>query len=362
MYRILFTLLHSALWGIPVKDAKLTPEQFAKLLRISEKQTVEGLIMKALMDNNVHLEKHDAVECFTLHEHVAEMNRKITEGLHALCNLLQPAELPFVVVKGQTFLPLYSNGKSRVPGDIDFYCPAESYDKAKALITEQWQVNWEADEDETVQHYACQHNGAYYEMHFCLKKFYSSKSQYFFDRLIDDTPYTSRVIDGCEVPVLQPHLEVLFTFLHLYHHLVGRGVALRQFCDLAILMDKVDYDFDLLHDALLQTDHLRAFKAVGAVLVDVLGLPEERFPYPLSKQDYAYVKRLMEIVVHHGNFGLYGNKHHSRSGWKYYREALGNKLSAQWQFYRLAPRESRNTLLRAIPQKVFFAARRQNRK
>ena len=362
MYALLLHLLRAALWGTDVKVEHLTPEEFAKLLRLSKKQTVHGLVLQALMDNNVHLEKHDAVECLTMHRDIVRQNGKMNDAIRMLSNVMQDAQLPFVIVKGQTLLPLYRKGESRISGDIDFYCPPAIFEQAKDLLTERWQVEWEVDEEEGFQHYACEHEDITYEMHFCLKKFYSRRSQHYFDTIIAETLYVYRNVDGIDVPVLQPHLEVCYTFLHLYHHLVNKGIALRQFCDLAMLLNKEEYDAEMLRDVLKQVDHVNAFKAVGAVLVDVIGLPPERFPYSLSKRDYSYVKPLMTVVLRHGNFGFYGNKTKTRSGWKYYREAFTHKVTLLKQFHRLAPRESRNTLLRAIPQKVFFATRRQQRK
>lgn len=359
MFRILIALLRSTLWGIGLRGRRLTPEEFGKLMRKAEKQCLTGHVAQALMDNGIALEKHDAVECLATQHDVAEQNKKVNEALRALCQLLDEAQLRYVVVKGQTLLPLYRHGENRVSGDVDFYCPPDTFEQAKTLIDKAWHVEWEIDADEGFQHYAFEHEGISFEMHFCLKKFYSRRSQRYFDRLIADADYIRRRVGEMSVPVLPPHLEIAYTFLHLYHHLANKGVALRQFCDVAMLLHHRHYDAEKLKEVLRSVDHEKAFKAVGAVLMDVLGLPEEEVPYTLTEKDRRHLKAILQVVVRHGNFGFYGNKHRSRSGWKYYRESLVHKMQLLQHFYTLAPREMRNTLIKAIPQKIMLALKRE---
>ena len=318
--------------------------------------------MKALIDNHVKLEKHNAVECLVILKDVEKHNDEANAAVRNLCALLSKENLPFLIVKGQTLLPLYPQYVYRVSGDVDFFCPPSSFEKTKELLRQQWNIEWHTDEDEGFQHYACEHKGIEYELHFCLKKFFSRRSQGRFDALIETAQYETRVIDGVNVPVLPPHLEIAYTFLHMYHHLVNKGVSLRHFCDMAVLLHHGGYDAKKLREVLRLVDHEKAFNAVGAVLVDVLGLPEEEFPFSLTQKDYRFVKPLMYVVLKHGNFGFYGNKTKLRSGWKYYWESFSHKMRLQRNFYVLAPRETRNTILRSIPQKIGLAVRRQGTK
>lgn len=96
------------------------------------------------------------------------------------------------------------------------------------------------------------------------------------------------MIDNKKIPILSPTLNLAYTFLHLYHHLIELGVALRQFCDIAVLcytaaMAEQDQnkersiDKERLTEILSHLDFQKAFTAIGTILVDDLGLSKNYF-------------------------------------------------------------------------------------
>lgn len=357
--KIFLQLLQSALWGRVLQPGSLEHDEFRNLLHRANKQVITGHILHALVENNIRLDKRDAVKSYTTLKDIEESNRKMNLLLHQLSDMLKARHITFIVVKGQTFIPLYRHGQHRMAGDVDFYIAPEHFHQAREIITHEWQVEMTADEDEAYQHLAFSYQDVDFEMHFCLKKFASKRNQRIFDDLLADNKPTSRSVNGRDIPILEPNLELLYTFLHLYHHLISKGVGLRQFCDLAILLHTHSYDARALERMLTDLNHLKAFRAIEAVLVHVIGLSEEKLPMPISDKDRAYIRPILRVVLQHGNFGAYGNRHTVRSGWGYYREAFSRKASNMRWAYTLSPRETRNMMLRALPHKIYLATRRQ---
>ena len=191
-------------------------------------------------------------------------------------------------------------------------------------------------------------------------KFNSSHIQRYWDQLLSSTPYSAINIGSTSVPILNPTLNVLYTFLHLYHHLVELGVGLRQFCDVLQLLHHycTEIDRPLLAVHLDNMGFRHAFCAIGYILVHRLGLPEEEFPLPLSAHHEKYEHRIMDIVFTGGNFGKYISTTAVRSGWRYNIEAIARKLKHYILFRQLSPREILFTLLKELPQKILDGIKR----
>ncbi len=114
-------------------------------------------------------------------------------------------------------------------------------------------------------------------------------------------------MDGVTVSVLAPAVHSLYVFLHLYHHLLELGVGLRQFCDWEVILHacKGEIDHEAIRRHLKVLGMEKAYKACGAVLVEILGLPAKEFTYELNDSDRKYGRRVMEVVEYRGNTGHY---------------------------------------------------------
>lgn len=361
---LLCLVLRSALWGTPLEFQKMPPEAYRALMNAADKQTVTGLFCHTLIANDVKLNKYDAVESLAQLQQIEERNKQINKALGELCTLLNRHAIKFIVVKGQTLASLYPAPMTRVPGDIDFYCDADNFDKAKKIIEEAWDVSFEDEEDEHGQHIAFNHFDITFELHRKLRTFASKKIQNTFNNLISDSKITFMPIEGQCIPTLEPVSNIFFTFIHLYHHLLEMGVGLRQFCDLAILLHhyKNEIDHQQLLNILEQTGFTKAFRAIATILVDELGLPEDDVPFAISTKDRKYKTYLLKIVFTHGNFGKYGRKHAIRSGMGYYLDSFKSRLTRYRRFYTLAPRESTAMLMkdiRDIPEKFKLMTRKE---
>jgi hypothetical protein len=353
----LLHLVRSALWKEEFASFEMPSNAVRSLFRLAKEQTVEGLVSESLMRNNVRLPKEDAFQVYKINRDVTESNAIINKALSELCVLLTENHVKFVVVKGQTIAALYRVPEMRTPGDIDFYCDEQNFQKAKDVIAKNWHVEYE-DDTESEQHVAFSYKDVTFELHFCLMKFASPSNQRKFDAYMKESQWDKISIGDVEVPILSPELNILYTFLHLYHHLIELGVSIRQFCDLAVLADHLQIRKDLLETMLNDIGFMRAFKTVGCILVDYLGLPKEKFPFQLSRKDRKHIGYMFDIIFEHGNFGMHRRKYEMRSGLGYYMDSFKTKLSHYWHLYKLSPKECRAVLALDVPKKILQAVKR----
>lgn len=369
---VLLRILRNALWQEPIPAVLIPSRNLKQLLALAKEQTVTGLVCSTLMDsrNAITLDRRDAAELYATYQDLQNRNKLVNDELLSLSHLLNRHSIRYAVIKGQTIAAHYPEPLARTSGDIDFYVHPEDFDQACAVIEKEYLLAplptiTSTEED---QHIPFSHNDVHYEMHFCLLKFASRKSQHYFDSLVNQYLANADIHPSTVFPsphpfsnvkVLPPTLNLLYTFLHLYHHLLELGCGLRQFIDLAVLLHTQPIDHAELRTYLKALDMERAFDAILQILHTILGLPRDTMPTAHHIKAKTQ-KSITKIIFLHGNFGFYRQKYATRSGWRYNLDATKRKLRHYRLFYSLSPREIRCSLIYSIPQKVLAALKRQN--
>lgn len=331
---LLFQLLRSELQGKPEPKPllkALTAKGFKDMYKLADRQSVTGMFCSALIHNNIHLPKVEAVRSLFLVDNTREENEKANNEVVALTELLKQHGIKFFVVKGQTLSCRYPYPLTRIVGDIDFYCDAVNFPKAKEVIQREWNVEFDEEDSESELHISFNHNEVLFEMHFRLCNFSSRQHQSLFESQLASAHIDHIRINEVEIPVLPPYLNIVYTFLHLWMHFVELGVGLRQFCDMAVLLREfhataTDSERKQLAKLLSDLGFARAFTAIEYILTNRLGLPKEYLPLPLNRFSSRYEKTILDVVFKRGNFGKYGRKTRVRSGLAYYIEATYIKL------------------------------------
>lgn len=359
-YSLLPRLLRAELWGENHPVSELTVRDYGELMQLAHRQTVDGLVCSALTSLNVKLPKEQVFRTIALLGGVERRNQLLNHAVAVVSQLLHKHDVRFLIVKGQTIAALYPHPLTRIGGDVDLYVYPDDFERALKLFVAEWQVDIDEHSKADGQHVNFEYKGVEFELHFCLMKFASAANQRIFDRFVAQSPLDKCYIDGVGVPVLDDDLNMVYTFLHLYHHLVELGVGLRQFCDVAVLLYRLHGRLhpERISSMLTALGFTRAFKAVEAVLTDYLGLAETYLPLPVNARDRLYANDLLNIVFLRGNFGQYGRKTKVRSGWAYYRESFFMKVGQYYKFYRLSPKENRAAVLHSIPRKIKAALNR----
>lgn len=359
----LLMLVRSELWGVPVKAFDMRGAAWRSLMALAEKETVAGLLCESLT-RCCRLRKQDAAATYAALGDIGLLNRKADAAVAALATLLGRHGIRYLVVKGQTLAALYPHPRARMAGDIDFYVWPDDFSRARRAIEQAWHVEMEDDADGGL-HLSFEHEGNYFEMHYRLLCFASRSVQRRFDRLVDGAETVSVTVGGHGVATLEPVMNVVYTFLHLYRHLMELGVGLRQLCDLTLLLDhyrrvRREGDDERLRLTLDALGFRRAFCAVGWLCMDRLGL--EWFPLAIPEADKRYADAILSIVFRRGNFGQFGRREAVRSGWRYCFEQLGIKLRHYRLLFPLAPREAGAAVARGIPARVVAAFKREKKK
>ena len=313
------------------------------LLKFAKKQTIIGIYWQGIQrlgDVANKPSEDDVMEWMGEYTKIVRRNTKTDDAVAWLAKFLQSNDIGFFMFKGQTVASYYPTPEIRTSGDVDFYVFKRDWDRAKSLLEKEVTMT----DDHSGQHLEFTKDGIPFEIHYHTALFASGSKQRYWDELIES--YFNEVLDHAkindvEVPTLPPTLNAIYLFVHIYHHFLKEGIALRQFIDWMMF-------FEAKHDEIVVSELtaklerlglLRAFKAFGAVLTVVLGMETKFFPYSLTDNDKRYVNKIMAIVLRYGNFGKYGRKE-QQGGWKHSIETGLRSIRHITQFFWLSPAEN----------------------
>lgn len=347
---LLLELIREELWQQPVCHKTDATTTFTGMMQIAEEQCVQGLVINSLFRRNENIGKSNVLKCLSYKQQIEKNNKKLDDALVKLAAVLNAHNIGYVVFKGQTAAAYYPNPALRMAGDIDFYCADADYRRAQGIITKELGVNFEPT-DIVDRHDSFTMDGVSFEMHYKMEILGSARHQNLYDSIMDRAVAEPLYIDfgGTPVATLAPTYNVLHIFKHLFNHLLVEGVGIRQFCDLAIILERNAglIDADLLERSLRGIGYWKAFLATGAFLVKHLGLSAVKFPYHLSDKDYAWGDKILNAVMAHGNFGRFNRRKTSSRvarSLETARIAFGHCLT----FFPLAPTD----IIHLIPRRI----------
>lgn len=331
---IFFKLLRNALWHQEESLSKeLSPQVTSLILQMAKDQTVSGLIIDALIRNDIHIGQKAVFESVGILEQIKETNRQLNKELLQFSNLMKQSQIEYVVVKGQTVASLYLEPLLRMPGDIDFL--VSDYRSSSKVIADAWNI--EFPESLIDKEVAFNHNGVTYELHTVLMQFGSHRHRKVWRALMNTKPSIVK-IENADVLTVQPMVNAIYLFVHLFFHFIREGVGLRQLCDWAMLLKHYQNEIDSkkLESMLNSLGLINAFKAFGSILVDKLGLLA--FPLKLTEKDRRYSEKLLNDILKSGNFG-HNIRQTAKLGFAYKMETLKRTARNCCCYFRLAPLE-----------------------
>ena len=349
--RLFFSLLRSALWGTASQET-VTAQQFPRLMDLAKTQTVSGLMFDVLKDIRVQDERQIKTivhKAYFHAEKIRKRNEAMDKELAWFAAQIEEHGLNCIVVKGQTIARLYPKPETRCSGDIDFLIPAtqkgEGAQKTQIELEKIAQIFPDAKIPEKLLEKECafRHDGKLYELHARLTDFGCKKHARLWEGQIEKDwlhPYYVKVGD-LKIRTLSPTMNAAYIFVHLFFHLIREGVSLRQFCDWAMFLHayRDEIDRQQLTDFMQDMDMSQAYKAMGCILVDELGLPEDEFPMRLTEADRRWKMKILRDVFRGGSFGKQNHKAKSNLGRKMetFRMAIRNSV----RYRKLSPSEMR---------------------
>lgn len=319
-------LLRAGLWGRnPMEEEfpRLGEEEWEQVFNMSGRQTVSGIVFDGICRLPDEFQPSQAAfaKWVVATDRIERSNERMNAILKELTGIFVSGGLRPVLQKGQGVAALYPTPLHRECGDIDFYFP-EGLDNGRLLsLSKQRTMNDKAVElvkshgikVETMpdgsQSY--EWKGIEIEQHPTIVDLCSPAARKWIPELDEEPGYVpSDLAEGLRVP--SPELNALLLNSHILKHTLGKGIGLRQMCDLAMEYHRICTDgrkvecggriFSLYKRAGI----LKWSRLLHSFLVGVIGLPEEELPY--SEKVVSY-RPLFRIVEDGGNFG----QHRGRS-------------------------------------------------
>ena len=304
----LLALLRAGLWNKRVDNPGLFPlsvEEWEGVYVEARRQTVTGWVYQGICSlPDEWMPSRKQLFRWTVEiDRIEQRNRRMNRSLLQLTTLLEEKGFRPVVLKGQGIAALYDEPMWRECGDIDLYFPQpEDRIKAETWLTEQGYAPERKPDGSTL--YAWQ--GTEVEHHAHLFDLQSPKVQGYLKGLIAEKGFVRMDLGGGnEISVPSPVMNFLLLNTHILKHALGKGIGLRQLCDMAraYAVWGKQVDGEEMKRIYRNTGIGKWSCLLHAFLTEVLGMPAEYLPYPEKKESAA---PLLDIVLRGGNFGQHG--------------------------------------------------------
>lgn len=323
---VFLSVLRSALWGHPVQ----VPDGFndwGAVMKLANMQAVNGLVWDVMVTNQkikASIPEQAVAAMRDIPKNNLSMHTKLNNALILVVTVLREHGIKPVLLKGQGLARCYPVPELRQCGDIDLYVGLDDYEKAydvlKPIVSDIDEKDriWEGD-----KHFHANigsvlieiHRFAYVVKDVTLDRVYQSYAEVGLKNNL-----VSLDFGGVSVNTPADNFNVYYVFKHLWHHCVTSGVGLRQLCDLAVFLNSHDIDKTYLKQILSDMKDMRPWQTFGCVLVDYLGLAEDRFPF-YNPRKHHKGELLLKLIFSDGNFGHYRNSSREKR-YGYFREKM----------------------------------------
>ena len=228
------------------------------------------------------------------------VNSKISYAHTMLNELLNQAEIPYVILKGCASAEYYDDPLLRTMGDVDFYVPTGFFERADKLLV---QNGFRFNEIDHEYEKAYTKDDVVFELHNTVNGVPGGKVgaeiRHYFDDVFEKA--TLRHFDLAEYYSPSSFHHGLVMLLHVARHMITGGIGLRHFCDWAVFVDKTSEDFMPLFEKRLKQVGLWKFAQIlTQFCTEYLGLSEQAWSGEADKRLLGVLK---EDVFVGGNFG-----------------------------------------------------------
>lgn len=339
--RAFFALVKAGLWENEVKLSQYEMIDYKDIYRLSEEQSVVGLVTAGLEHVvDVKVPKEDVLQFIGQSLLIEQRNSAMNSFIGCLVNNMRREDIYTILVKGQGAAQCYERPNWRTAGDIDFYLSKSNYEKAKSfLLPKSLQVE---PEDKKRLHLGMSIDSWIVELHGTLHTGISNKMNVISDEIHRDIFYNGNVRswnnNGVTVFLPSADNDVIVIFNHYITHFYGEGIGLRQICDWCRLLwiYKSEINVILLEKRLKRMRLMREWKAFGSFAVEYLGMPVDAMPF-YEKNKRA--KQIAELIIETGSFGNNKDNSYRKKGtqWQGYFKTLFRRLAEFGRIARIFP-------------------------
>ena len=209
-----------------------------------------------------------------------------------------------ILLKGEGLAQLYPSRCLRACGDVDVYVGTKDFDKAVACLNAMCEAK-DINHAVLSRHdYSVKYKGILFEIHFKPGYATIEKAEQRFQELasywLEPEKCQTITVLGKQILIPAAQYNILYVFEHLARHFRNSELGIRQFLDWALLLEKTDFQESVLKKNLEELFVLDAWKRLGGVLQEGLGI--EKIPF-IDANDRILSKDLIRVVMSRGNFG-----------------------------------------------------------
>lgn len=306
---VLFSLVRCGMWGIS-PEIPQGFDQWGKVAALAKSQSVLGVVGEVMMTDpdvsaSVPQEIKTKLKTFMMSNMLT--HGMLNSALVKIVGMLRDAGIDSVLLKGQGQAHYYPKPELRQCGDIDLYVGMDNYAKAYDILKP---IATKIDDRKALEvgkHIDLEIGKVVVEIHRYTDTYPTKR--------LDDLYQKASVagledglvgidFNGTVVYTPADDYNAFYIFSHLFHHFLINGLGARHLSDWMrfLHMRKEHLDLDYLKGLLTDMDMLEPWQTFGCVLVKVLGMPQEEFPF----YNPAYEKRVPKIIrrmIEEGNFG-----------------------------------------------------------
>lgn len=313
---LFFELLQIALGNRERLSVTPSEAEWTELFSFAQEQTLVGIAFTGieLLPVEQRPPKMLLMQWYSLANLIKVRNAEQDRKSLAVANRFLKDCFKSVMLKGQGMAKLYAKGEYRVPGDIDIWLEGDR----KTIM------NWVSDyspKNAPVYHNVsiCPIGGTEIEVHFTPSwmncYFTNRKLQNFFrqyaKKIFCNEEHLVISEDGSccykQLPVPPLEFNRVFILVHIYRHLFGEGIGLRQLMDYyhVLCQGFTEEERSETLNILKSLKMLRFAGAVMYVLQTVFGMKDAFLLLPPDEKEGRF---LLNEIMQAGNFGHYDKR------------------------------------------------------
>lgn len=286
-----------------------------EILKLSKSHQVEGIVYyqcKDLMPSKIK-EGFENKASATLYHYG---NRKA--ALREVNKELDSKEISHIVVKGFRVAEYYPIPALRTMGDCDIIVHSKDMSESISIMRS---LGYQGIDNNKTDSWECAKNKMAFDIHSRLVSsadFLRPEQERFFNE------YDAYVVNG----ELEWNFHFLFLIVHLRKHFMNSGVGIRQFIDIAVLIQNCEeLDWKWVEDKLAELDLLRFSQSCFYLLVQWFGV-KSPISYGPASMEHTFYEKVTEKILQNGIFG----KDDAQNAGNYERNILLN--SEGWLMFR----------------------------
>lgn len=304
-----FALIRAGLWEQEVQLLPFGDIDFADVQRLSEEQSVLGLVAAGSEHvTDKKIPKKNVLQIIGQTLQLEQRNQAMNYFIGVIIDQMRTAGIYTILVKGQGVAQCYERPLWRSCGDVDLLLSKDNYLKALDFLTPLAQSVDE--ENKYNQHIGMTIDPWVVELHGTLRSSLWKR----IDDVVDEAQYS--VFYGGQVrswmngntQVFLPGVneDVIFLFSHILQHFFKEGIGLRQICDWCRFLWTYNekLDLSLLEKRLKKMGAMSEWKAFAALAVEHLGMEKGKVPfYSPSCRWSRKASKICSFIIETGNFG-----------------------------------------------------------